>query len=77
MFFNNCHYSIKLYISITISISLALSISVLFILILQFINGTQFLNIIPIFLSTACLPAASSLAPVIVILPLISMHASL
>ena len=58
-------------------ISLALSISVLFISVLQLINGAQFLNITPLYLSSACLTAASAPAPVIVILLLTSMYASL
>ena len=57
--------------------SLALCISVLFISLLQVLNGAQFLNITPLFLSSACLAAASSPAPVIVILPLTSIYASL
>ena len=40
-------------------------------------NGAQFLNITPLFISSACLAAASFSAPVIVILPLTSMYASL
>ena len=58
-------------------LSLVLSISVLFISFLQLINGVQFLNITPLFLSTACLYAASSPAPMIVILSLTSLCASL
>ena len=69
-------YSIKLYIGITISISWPLSISVLFILLMRLVNGAQFLNIIPLFLSSARLAAASSPAPVIVIVHLTSMYAS-
>ena len=57
--------------------SLALCISVLIISLLQVLNGAQFLNITPLFLSSACLAAASSPAPVIVILPLTSIYASL
>ena len=49
----------------------------LFISLLQVLNGAQFLNITPLFLSSACLAAASSPAPVIVILPLTSIYASL
>ena len=59
------------------SISLALAISALFISLLELINGVQFLNITPLFLSSAYLVAASSPALVIVILPLISIYASL
>ena len=77
MFLNNYHYSIKLYTGITISISLALSISVLFISLLQLINRAQFLNITPLFISFACLAAASAPAPVIAILLLTSIYASL
>ena len=56
---------------------LALSISMLFISLLQLINGVQFLNITPLFISSACIAAESSPAPVIVFLPLTGMHASL
>ena len=59
------------------SISLALAISALFISLLELINGVQFLNITPLFLPSAYLVAASSPALVIVILPLISIYASL
>ena len=57
--------------------SLALYISILFISLLQLINGGKFLNITPLFLSSAGLAAASSSTPLIVILPLTSMYASL
>ena len=50
--------------------------SVLFILLMHLVNGAQFLNITPLFLSSARLAAASSPAPVIVIVPLTSMYAS-
>ena len=40
------------------------------------VNGAQFLNITPFFLSSACF-AESSPDPVIVIVPLSSMYASL
>ena len=70
-------YPIKLYIGITISKSLALSFSVLFISLSQLVNEAQFLNITPLFLSSACLSAALAPAPVIVIVPLRSMYASL
>ena len=73
---NNDLYSIKLYIGITISISSALSIFVLFISILQLVNGAQFLNITPLFFSSPRLDAASSPAPLIVIVPLTSIYAS-
>ena len=59
------------------SMSLALSISTLFISILQLINGTQFSNITPLFLSSTFLAAALHPAQVILVLPLTSMHASL
>ena len=57
--------------------SLALSISVLSVSVLQLVNEPQFLNIRPLFLSYTRLAAASSSAPVIVILLLKSMFASL
>ena len=57
--------------------SLALSISVLFISLLQLIIGAQFLKITHLFLSSTSLAAASSTAPVIVILPLASIYTSL
>ena len=66
----------KLYIGIITSISLALSISVLFISLLQLVNGGQFLNITPLFLSSDCLAEASSPAPVISIVPLTIIYAS-
>ena len=50
--------------------SLALSICVLLISLIQLINGAQFLNITLLFLSSACLAAASFPAPAIVIFPL-------
>ena len=59
------------------SISLALSISILFISLLQLVNGAQFLNIPPLYLSSNLLTAASSFTPVVAILPLTSMYASL
>ena len=70
-------YPIKLYIRITISISLALSIFVLFNSVLQLINGAQFLNTTPLSPSSTCLASASAPAPVIVILPLTRLFASL
>ena len=70
-------YHIKSYNGITISICLALSNPALFISLLQLINREQFLNIAPLFLSSAYLAAASSAAPVSVIFPLTSMYASL
>ena len=57
--------------------SLSLSIFTLFISLLQLVNGAQFLNITPLFLSFVCLVAASSPTPVIIILPLTSIYASL
>ena len=57
--------------------SLALFICVLFILLMQLVNGTQFINAAPLSLSSACLPAASAPAPVIVIFPLTRIYASL
>ena len=57
--------------------SLALSICVLLISLIQLINGVQFLNTTPLFLSSACLAAASSPAPAIVIFPLTRIYASL
>ena len=77
MFFNNYHYILLNNTLVLLSISLALSISVLFISLLQLTNGAQFLNIAPLFLSSACLAAASAPALVIVILPLTSMYALL
>ena len=49
--------------------SLALSTFVLFISLMQLIKGTQFLNATPLSLSFACLAAALSPLPVIVIFP--------
>ena len=57
--------------------SLVLSVCVLFISLVQLVNGAQFLNDTPLSLSSACLAAALSPAPVIVIFPLTRMHASL
>ena len=42
------------------SMSLALSISILFVSLLQLVKGAQFLNITPLFLSSAYLAAALS-----------------
>ena len=51
--------------------------SVLFILLMHLVNGAQFLNVTPLSLSSACLAAASSPAPVIVIAPQqVYMHRS-
>ena len=66
----------KMYIGIKISIFLELSISVLFILHMHLVNGAKFLDVTPLFLSSACLVAASAPAPVIVIHPFTSMYAS-
>ena len=57
--------------------SLALSICVLLISLIQLINGAQFLNITPLFLSSACLAAASAPVPAIVFFPLTRIYASL
>ena len=56
--------------------SLALSACVLLISLMQLVNGAQFLNIIPLSLSSAYLAAASSPAPAIVIVPLTKIYAS-
>ena len=50
--------------------------SVLFILLMHLVNGAQFLNVIPLSLSSACLASASAPAPVIVIVPLMIMYES-
>ena len=50
--------------------------SVLFILLMHLVNGAQFLNVTPLSLSSACLAAASSPAPVIFIAPFTSMYES-
>ena len=50
--------------------------SVLFILLMHLVNGVQFLNVTPLSLSSACLTAASSPAPVIVIVPFTSIYES-
>ena len=57
--------------------SLALSTCVLLISLMQLINGARFLNATPLSLSSACVAAASAPAPVIVIVPLTRMYASL
>ena len=57
--------------------SLAFPICVLLISLIQLVNGAQFLNIAPLFLSSACLAAASFLAPTIVIFPLTKIYTSL
>ena len=59
--------------------------SVLFILHMHVVNGAQFLNVTPLFLSSACLaanncasvlPAGSPAFPVIVIVPFTSIYES-
>ena len=69
-------YSIKLYIGITTSISFALSIWVLLILFMHAVNGAQFLNITPLFLSSACFVASLSYAPLTVIVALTIIYTS-
>ena len=44
---------------------------------MQLVNGEQFLNATPLFLLSACIAAALSPAPVIVIFPLTRIYASL
>ena len=44
---------------------------------MQSVNGAQFLNLTPLFLSSNRFAASSTPAPVIVIVPLTSMYASL
>ena len=43
---------------------------------MQLVNGAQFLNATPLSLSSTCLDAALSPAPVIVIFPLTKIYAS-
>ena len=50
--------------------------SVLFIVLMHLVNGAQFLNVTPLFLSSARLAAASSPAPLIVIVLFKSMYES-
>ena len=57
--------------------SLALSTCVLLISLMQLINDAQFLNATPLSLSSACLVATSAPAPLIVIVPLTRIYASL
>ena len=45
-------------------------------LLMHSVNGAQFLNVTPLFLSSAHLAAPSSPAPVIVIVPFASMYES-
>ena len=44
---------------------------------MQLVNGEQFLNATPLFLLSACIAAALSPAPVIVIFPLTRIYESL
>ena len=57
--------------------SLALPTCALFILLMQLVNAAQFLNATPLSLSSACLAAAPSPPPVIVIFPLTRIYVSL
>ena len=57
--------------------SLTLSICILLISLMQLIKGAQFLNATPLSLSSACLSAALSPYPAIVIVPLTRTYASL
>ena len=57
--------------------SLALSTCVILISLMQLVNGAQFLNAMALSLSSTCLAAASAPAPLIVIVPLTRMYASL
>ena len=50
--------------------------SVLFILLMHLVNCAQFLNVTPLFLSSACLASALAPAPVIFIVPFTSMYES-
>ena len=50
--------------------------SVLFILLMHIVNGAQFLNVTPLFLSSARPAAVSSPAPVIVTVSFTSMYES-
>ena len=70
-------YSIKLYTDITTSKYFALSIWVLFISLMQWVSGAKFLNITPLFLLCNRFVAWSAPAPVISIVPLASIYASL
>ena len=42
---------------------------------MHLVNGTQFLNVTPLSLSSACLAAAPSPVPVIVIVPFTGIYA--
>ena len=57
--------------------SLALSISALFISLLQLMHRAQFWKVTHLFLSSDWLPAVSSPAPVIAVVHLTSIYASL
>ena len=70
-------YSVELYIGIITSIYFALAILVTLILLMKSVNGTQFLYITPLFLSSARFPASLSPISLIVIVPLTNMYASL
>ena len=50
--------------------------SVLFILLMHLVNGTRFLNIMPLFLSSNRFAASSFPAPITVIVPFTSIYAS-
>ena len=50
--------------------------SILFIRLMHLVNGAQFLNVTPLFFSSACLAASSFLAPVIVTVPFTSIYKS-
>ena len=70
MFLNNYCYILSNH---TLAVQYrALSISILFIFLMNLTNGAQFLNITPLFLSSARLAAVSSPAPVIFFVPLTS-----
>ena len=56
--------------------SLALPTCVLFISLTQLVNGAQLLNTTPLSLSSACLAAALSHTPAIVIVSLTKIYAS-
>ena len=57
--------------------SLALSICVLFISLMQLIKRAQFLNATPLSLSSAHLAASSAPLPLITVVPLTRIYASL
>ena len=71
MFLSNYHYILSNYtLALYIGRYFALSTWVLFNSVIQLINGVQFLNITPLFLSPDCLALPLSHVPVIFILPL-------